>query len=217
MSQIYNPYPGQTGIVIPTTSTTTLCTPSYKSVTLAANETIILPPGATIISATNPGAIQSDCAKISLSPECCWAFRFDSIQSPDESIVGIYFDGTHTSYYFEPVTYSQFVPFITVDDIVDIINNTLRPRIQNSAGISAGGPVLDTAYNNNFLDGGFTEHTVWIKSLCEFGRPHLIVANPNNGGNFITTFDLVRATGQACSNFGASLGQDNMTLDALGL
>lgn len=213
MNTIPNPF----GAPLPTTPTTTLappCVPVYKSVTLKKDEKFILPSGAVIIGATDPTAIQSDCATIKLSAECCWAFRFDSLQSNDQFIVGIYFDEANKSYTFDAIPYSQF---FSVSFGVNAIGNVLINRISASAGISNGGPVLATSYNNNGTTSGVTEHTVWIKSFCEFGRPHLIIGNPNWNQAFVTTYDLVRATTQDCSNFGGSLGQGDMTFAQLGL
>lgn len=65
----------------PTTTTTTTvpCTTKYTSVTLSAGESYILPPGATIISATDPSALTSvnDCFDPStLETPVCYEFAF---------------------------------------------------------------------------------------------------------------------------------------------
>jgi hypothetical protein len=62
MSQIYNPYE-QIGVNPPTTSTTT-CNASLVSVTLSAGQSFILPPGATLVGASDINSLQSDCADL---------------------------------------------------------------------------------------------------------------------------------------------------------
>lgn len=62
MSQIYNPY-GQIGID-PVTTTTTTCSPNLVSVPLSAGQSFILPPGATLIGASDKTKLQSDCADL---------------------------------------------------------------------------------------------------------------------------------------------------------
>jgi hypothetical protein len=59
---IPNPYAGA-GVVIPTTTTTT-CIPNYVSITLQQGNSLILPPGATIVSVSDITKIQSDCADL---------------------------------------------------------------------------------------------------------------------------------------------------------
>ncbi len=67
---IPNPY-ASAGVVIPTTTTTT-CIPNYVSITLQQGNSLILPPGATIVSVSDITKIQSDCADLTNleQPEC---------------------------------------------------------------------------------------------------------------------------------------------------
>jgi hypothetical protein len=97
---IPNPY-ASVGVPTPTTSTTT-CVPTYVSITLNAGNSFVLPPGATLVAATDKDLLQTDCVDLDgLEELTCYLFYYNvqsndnTLEDPNETvqILGIVIDG----------------------------------------------------------------------------------------------------------------------------
>ena len=141
------------------------------SVTLQANESYTLPPGATILGASNPSAITSinDCADLTnLETLECYCFQVvcteeaggtTPVFKPDNiAITGLYLASNNTSYNFtvaNPSTISQ-------------INISGAAAIQSTESIGKLISSTCTAYDDGDLDRGQVV-TICFKTIPSVG------------------------------------------------
>lgn len=155
---------------VATTTTTTIkpCTDQYTSITLSAGESFVLPPGATVIGASDPGALTSvnDCLDLSNleTPEC---FGFTFLET-NETNNDVGFDVVYLQGLSIDAVGYPFSSALAVDSgsfcngcVPSALVNNFRNRVQ---ALSIG--VLFSNFNGYSDDWGGSNDKANVYTLC---------------------------------------------------